>query len=117
AAIKAVRDTSAARFLFPHFAVPAIFLPILRPVDFVPCSLPGEGIRMYHAVWKLTALAVVVGIGVFVVVQAQRGMLDTDAAVDTEGASRESDDEADGQLANLNDSGGPPVQGEPDVAG
>ena len=60
---------------------------------------------------------VVVGIGVVVVVQAQRGMLDTDAAVDTEGALREADDGADGQLADLNDSGEPPVQGEPDLAG
>ena len=35
---------------------------------------------MYHAVWKLTALAVVVALGVVVVMQAQRGMQETDPA-------------------------------------
>jgi len=70
---------------------------------------------MYHTVWKLTALAAVVGIGVTVVVQAQRGMQDDNeaavpqqvAADDANGANPVSpDDSTEGSL---------PEQGEPDL--
>lgn len=56
---------------------------------------------MHQAIWKLTALAVVVGVGVLVVVQAQRGFnsLDQDAANDstapTDGGGAQDDEGTD----------------------
>jgi uncharacterized repeat protein (TIGR01451 family) len=44
---------------------------------------------MYQAIWKLTALAVVVGIGVVVVVQAQRGFNNVDQKQDPLGVPAE----------------------------
>src|SRR5262245_51430078 len=77
--------------------------------------MPGEGIPMYHAIWKLTALAVVVAVGVVVVIQAQRGMQEgeSDTAKDVAAASA-----ADGELGESNDllnTAEPPSQGEPEV--
>ena len=52
---------------------------------------------MRHAIWKLTALAAVVGMGLMVVMQAQRGMIPPDAGV-ADGGPTEGDS-ASGQLA------------------
>jgi uncharacterized repeat protein (TIGR01451 family) len=72
---------------------------------------------MYHAVWKLIALALVVGVGVVVVVQAQRGMLDSEVADEATAASPDGDDGPEAQVADLTDTDEPPLQGEPDPAG
>src|SRR5579872_4310037 len=81
-------------------------------------SSSGGGIPMYQAVWKLSALAVVVAIGVVVVVQAQRGMQSGDAADDQEAAANFADADEDGDLGASRDSVGlePPAQKEPEVA-
>ncbi len=69
---------------------------------------------MYHSVWKLTALAVVVAVGVAVVVHAQRGMNDDDDSADPELAATLG---SEGQLAGASDAADEiPLQGEPDVA-
>ena len=70
---------------------------------------------MYHTVWKLTALAAVVGIGVTVVVHAQRGMQDDNEAAATQQAAA---DDARGENALSPDDsteGSLPEQGEPDL--
>ncbi len=69
---------------------------------------------MYHAVWKLSALAIIVAIGTVVVVQARRGMLD-DAPPESEvaegGDAGEQPDDQNAPQENLL----PPSQGEPDI--
>lgn len=72
---------------------------------------------MYQAVWKLTALGVVVAVGVLVVVLAQRGMQDGDAAAENEVASTDSEEGADGDPKDPAELIEPPSQGEPEMAG
>src|SRR5690349_19765624 len=71
---------------------------------------------MYQAVWKLTALGVVVAVGVLVVVLAQRGMQDGDAAAENEVASTDADEAANGESTDPADIIEPPSQGEPEMA-
>ena len=68
---------------------------------------------MYHTVWKLTALAVVVGIGVAVVVHAQRGMQNNEVA-----AEQQTADDGDDPVPLAQDDsteGSLPDQGEPEL--
>lgn len=53
---------------------------------------------MHQAIWKLTALAVVVGVGVLVVVQAQRGFNSLDQKA--ESSAEATDEEGDGSNAD-----------------
>jgi len=71
---------------------------------------------MYHAVWKLTALAVVVAIGVVVVVQAQRGMQEQDPAADQEATASLGEEATGGETNDLLDGTEPPSQAEPEMA-
>jgi len=83
---------------------------------FVLPSMSGEGIPMYHAIWKLTALAVVVAVGVVVVIQAQRGMQEPDSGAPPEVAASS---DGEGPLGNSKDEfdvAEPPFQGEPEMA-
>lgn len=69
---------------------------------------------MNHAVWKLAALGVVVAVGVFVVIHAQRGMQNDPAEGEPETASMLGDEEPAGpeEPADLQ----APDQSEPEVA-
>jgi len=69
---------------------------------------------MYHTVWKLTALAVVVGIGVAVVVNAQRGMQNSEVAAEQPTAADEGDDPVPPTQDDLAE-GSLPDQGEPEL--
>ncbi len=70
---------------------------------------------MYQAVWKLAALSVVVAVGVLVVVLAQRGMQEDDAADKNDVVATDSDTNADDQ-EEMVEAGEPPLQGEPEMA-
>src|SRR5258708_25454967 len=54
------RSAGPQRFLFPHFDGRAIFRLARERIDCIPPFSVGEGIPMYHSVWKLTALTAVV---------------------------------------------------------
>jgi uncharacterized repeat protein (TIGR01451 family) len=71
---------------------------------------------MYHAVWKLTALAVVVAVGVVVVIQAQRGMQEQNPAADPEATASLGEEAAGGETQDLLDEIEPPSQAEPEMA-
>src|SRR5262245_5461143 len=77
--------------------------------------MPGEGIRMYHATWKLTALAVVVAVGVVVVSQPQRGMQEGDSGTSKDVAAASAGEGELGESKDLLDAVEPPSQGEPEV--
>jgi uncharacterized repeat protein (TIGR01451 family) len=70
---------------------------------------------MYQAVWKLTALSVVVAVGVLVVVLAQRGMQEDDAADKNDVAATDTDGTVDDQ-EDMGEASEPPLQGEPEMA-
>jgi uncharacterized repeat protein (TIGR01451 family) len=71
---------------------------------------------MYHAIWKLTALAVVVAVGVVVVIQAQRGMQEGESGTAKEVAAASAEEGDLGKSTDLFDTAEPPSQGEPEVA-
>jgi hypothetical protein len=71
---------------------------------------------MYHAVWKLTALAVVLAIGVAVVIHAQRGMNGTDPEAGKEVAGSGEQDGAGEGTNDVFDDSDLPAQGEPDMS-
>ncbi|HTI50699.1 MAG TPA: hypothetical protein VL475_07105, partial [Planctomycetaceae bacterium] len=70
---------------------------------------------MHHSIWKLTALAVVVGIGALVVVQAQRGFNQREQESQDDDSTaalpEESDDQGTGDGAET-----PPSQSEPELS-
>jgi uncharacterized repeat protein (TIGR01451 family) len=68
---------------------------------------------MYHTLWKLMALTVVVGVGVGVVMHAQRGMQENDNAAEQQASTDRTDDDFPEKSA---DPGDLPDQGEPEVA-
>ncbi len=70
---------------------------------------------MYHTVWKLTALAAVVGIGVAVVVHAQRGMQDDGEAAAMQQTAGDETNDANSATPSDSDEAGLPAQGEPDL--
>jgi hypothetical protein len=70
---------------------------------------------MYHTVWKLTALAAVVGIGVGVVVHAQRGMQDNNEVAANQQAAGDETDDANLPTQDDASEGSLPDQGEPDL--
>ncbi len=71
---------------------------------------------MYQAVWKLTALSVVVAVGVLVVVLAQRGMQDDEAADKNDVAATDTDGSPADDQAEPVEASEPPLQGEPEMA-
>jgi len=68
---------------------------------------------MYHTLWKLLALTVVVGVGVGVVMHAQRGMQETDGNAEQQAST---DPNGDGNSEKSADPGELPEQGEPEMA-
>src|SRR5262249_42517437 len=78
--------------------------------------MSGEGIPMYHAIWKLTALAVVVAVGVVVVIQAQRGMQEGESGTEKDVAAASTEEGDLGESKDLLETAEPPSQGEPEVA-
>jgi uncharacterized repeat protein (TIGR01451 family) len=71
---------------------------------------------MYHAIWKLTALAVVVAVGVVVVIQAQRGMQEGESGAQQEVAASPVEESDLAESKDLFGTAEPPVQGEPETA-
>jgi uncharacterized repeat protein (TIGR01451 family) len=70
---------------------------------------------MHHAIWKLTALAVVVGVGTLVVVQAQRGFNQHEQAIE-DGDSQAGAPEEPGDDGPAIADDVPPSQSEPELS-